>query len=323
MAAKNYKIGFDVGASGLKYAIKNPGGWQCGCVRTPDNLMDAEGNVTNERAFTDFLKSTVKELKLPKGPAALVLPHGQAACRLCTMPEMDIYKLRINLPFEFSDFVRGESAAHFYDYAVTPRLETDTEGQMTLMAVCARKEKLLEWTEMFADAGIKVKKVLPQDMALVEACWDAENETCFIDLGHHETRVTIISRHRVLVSRSIPLGGNDIDIRIADEGRLDRQHAGVKKDAGDSEVLSLKGVHELCDKIALEILKVLNFYQFTYRPADSLEAAYLIGGGASMAILVETIRKATGLEFLDFDKMAGPGAEMRCAQALGCVKGGE
>lgn len=323
MAAKNYKIGFDVGASGLKYAVNGVGGWECGCVRMPDNLMDADGNVTVPNAFSDFLKSTVKELKLPKGPAALTLPHGQVSCRLCFMPEMDISQLLINLPYEFSDFVHGGGGSYFYDYAVTPRLESDPEGQLSLMAACARKESLAGWVDMFSYAGIKLKKLMPQDMALVEACWDLDGETCFIDLGHRETRVVIISSHRVLVSRSIPIGGNDIDIRIADEGRIDKQLAGIKKDTGENDVLSLRGVSELCDKIALEILKVLNFYQFTYRPANSLEKAYLIGGGANMAILVETIRKATGLGFLNLDKLVGNGAEMRCAQAIGCVKGGE
>lgn len=323
MAVKNYKIGFDVGASGLKYAVKGIGGWECGFVRMPDNLIDADGNVTVPNAFSDFLKRTVKELKLPKGPAALALPHGQVSCRLCSMPEMDVSQLLINLPYEFSDFVHGGGGSYFYDYAVTPRLESDTGGHMTLMAACARKESLDRWATMFSDAGIKLKKVLPQDMALIEACWDLENETCFIDLGHRETRVVIISSHRVLVSRSISIGGNDIDMRIANEGNFDRHLAGVKKDSGEDDVLSLKGVSELCERIALEILKVLNFYQFTYRPENSLETAYLIGGGANMAILVETIRKATGLRFMGFDDIAGSGADMRCAQAVGCVKGGE
>ena len=43
-------------------------------------------------------------------------------------------------------------------------------------------------------------------------------------------------------------------------------------------VLSSSEVTDLCDRIAVEILKVINFYQFTYR-SSSLVAGLVVRSG--------------------------------------------
>ncbi len=68
------KVGFDIGGSSMKAAVVQGGGLRVETVRLPEKLIDENG-ITMPNAFSQFLKQTVKELRLPHGPAAG--PSGQ------------------------------------------------------------------------------------------------------------------------------------------------------------------------------------------------------------------------------------------------------
>ena len=101
------RLGFDIGSSSLKIAVFQGSGPRIEEIRLPENLVDGTGAVLLPHAFAQFLKQTKKELSLPRGPAALVLPPSQAICRLVTMPRMTTEQLLMNLPYEFTDFIQG------------------------------------------------------------------------------------------------------------------------------------------------------------------------------------------------------------------------
>ncbi len=63
------KVGFDIGGSSMKAAVVQGGGLRVETVRLPEKLIDENG-ITMPNAFSQFLKQTVKELRLPHGPAA-------------------------------------------------------------------------------------------------------------------------------------------------------------------------------------------------------------------------------------------------------------
>ncbi|MCI8405605.1 MAG: pilus assembly protein PilM [Oscillospiraceae bacterium] len=292
-------LGFDIGSCTLKIAVLRGGSVQLETVRLPEKLVDENG-VTMPNAFSDFLRRTLREHRIPKGAGALVLPQNQVICRLVTLPKMTVDQLEMNLPYEFADFIQGLPEQYFCDYALCQRLENEDEQTMPMMAAVAAKQQLESYIQMFARAGVRLKVLLPQEMALIQlAQSQGKGHDCFfVDLGQQFTRITVVSGDRVQATRQIALGGKYLDQLIADELGVDLFLAASYKAADHQNVLSLPAVAELCDRLAVEILKVVNFYQFTFRGSE-LAGIYLTGGGAGIAPLREAIAGAVGLPLLD------------------------
>lgn len=321
------RLGFDIGSNSLKIATVHGGGVRVEEVRLPENLVDGTGTIVLPHAFAQFLKQTKKDLSLPRGPAALVLPPSQVICRLVTMPRMTTEQLMMNLPYEFSDFIQGVADQYHCDYAVCVSAEGDDEAQgVPMMAAVAAKQTLAEYARMFTQAGFRLKTVLPQEMALIQLCQArgaGADEFCFVDLGHQFTRITVVWRDRVQATRQIALGGKNLDMVVSNELGVDAFLSNTYKAANFQNVLAVPAVADVCERIAVEILKVINFYQFTYR-SSTLEGVYLAGGGAALPLLRQSIENTVGLPLLDPADLLPEAAEAAAAGvfAAGAVMGG-
>ncbi len=326
------RLGFDIGSSSLKIAVVQKKGVRVEEVRLPENLVDDNG-VTLPHAFVAFLKQTKRELRLPGAPAALALPPSQSICRFVTMPPMTTAQLMMNLPYEFSDFIQGAADQYFCDYAVCEASAEEEEGQeesaqpgIPMMAAAAAKQTLAEYARMFSRAGIRLKTILPQEMALIQlaGAQKGEEEFFFIDLGHQYTRIIAVLRDRVQATRQIAFGGRNIDAAAAQELGVDPFLAATYKMSNYQNILAAPAITDLCDRIAVEILKVINFYQFTYR-ANQLQGIYLVGGGAALAPLRTAIENTVDMPLLDAASLL-PGAGEAAAPgvfAAGAAMGGK
>lgn len=321
------RMGFDIGGSSLKVALLRGSKARVWQIRLPANMVDENGVIALPHAFVQFLKQTKKELSLPHAQAALVLPSAQTICRFVTMPRMTEEQLKLNLPYEFSDFVQDTGDQYHCDYALCEPTEGEDEESIPMMVAAASKRTLGEYAEMFAQAGIKLRTMLPQEMALLRLCGErgaGAEEFCFVDLGHQFTRVTAVKGDRVQATRQIALGGRNLDAAISRELGTNPYLSNTYKTTDFQDVLTLPAVMELCDRIAVEILKVINFYRFTYR-SSNLDGVYLVGGGAALEPLRWSISGIVDMPLLHPEKFmpeAGEGAAAGIF-AAGAAMGGE
>lgn len=326
------KMGFDIGNNRMKIAVSRMGRLEFHDIRLPENMVE-NGGIVMPNTFADFLKNTRKSLKLPRGDAALVLPSEQVICRLVTMPWMTEEQLLLNLPYEFSDFIQDDTDRYFCDYAVCDALPTEEEeeafleaavsGEMpleeeqprelsqdiTMMAAVAAKEQLYQYVRIFARAGIRLKVLLPQEMALISLVkghlkrqGDQIQDYCFVDLGHLSTKIMVVYRDRIQATRQIAMGGRNLDAAIADSLGVEEFLANSYKLKNYQNVLESPACQEIFNRIAVEILKVINFYQFTY-PDSQLHGIYLAGGGANIKPLRQIIRDTLGTELLSVEEL--------------------
>lgn len=322
------RLGFDIGSNSLKIAVNQGSGVRIEEVRLPENMVDSAGQIILPHVFAQFLRQTRKDFSLPRGPATLVLPPSQAICRLVTMPAMTADQIMMNLPYEFSDFIQGVADQYHYDYAVCePSEGEDGENELILMGAIASKEILAGYTHIFRQAGFKLKVVLPQDMALIQLCrarGRGAEEFCFVDLGHQLTRISVVWRDRIQATRQIAMGGRNFDGIVAGETGADPFLANTYKVANFQNVLELPSVSDTCEQIAVEILKVINFYRYTYR-SSALEGIYLVGGGAALPLLRDSIERAVDLPLLDPMELLPEAGELAAVgvYAAGAAMGGE
>ncbi len=309
--SKKIKIGFDLGNDSLKIMALKNGKWEFYELPLPEHIME-DDVITMPNAFSAFLKKIKKELHLPKGPAALLLPASQVICRLVSMPYMSEEQLMLNLPYEFNDFIHGEPHQYHCDYALCDTVmeegqETPTE--LTMMAAAVEKQQVSAYVNMFASGGFSIQKMLPQEMGLIQLVQayrmrneHTPDEYCFMDLGYLSTRVFVVQNDKMQITRRIPVGGKDLDAIVADILHVDQFVAGSYKRGNHQGILEHNHCMELYEHLAVEVLKLINFYHFTYRQSQ-LQGIYLIGGGAGIASVCSILESSLGLPILPVEEL--------------------
>lgn len=301
----NKMIGVDIGGSELKLARLNGGVVSLDSQRLPENMIK-NGQVQLPRSMTRFLGEARSKAHMPRTRCTLVLPDSVAVCRRLTLPAMTAEQLAINLPYEFRDFIGSESAEYIYDYAVidVPR---DAAGEPTgieVMAAAAPKDTLNDYAQLFSGTGLRLGRVLPREMAYIELIRSHEasqpaspaavgeqpmaREYCIVDIGHTATRVHIFSGIRLMASRVIDVGGAAINAAIADAMHIDEYLADIHKRENNGGVQNSEEARGVYGRIAIEILRSVNFYRFNSQNTE-LNDIYFSGGGAAIPALRETI----------------------------------
>ncbi|MBR2046445.1 MAG: pilus assembly protein PilM [Agathobacter sp.] len=290
-------LAFDIGESTMKIAQKSGNGIKVHAVQMPDNLMK-DGIVQMPHMLSDFLKEVKRDLSLPGGECGLVVPDELVVCRSLLLPAMTEKQLKVNLPFEFSDYISGEPNKYVYDYALEEMIY-DEEGkplEMKLTGAVMSKESVTGYVNMFKNAGLKLRTLIPQEIALknmMKAAVEsgkaqADKEYCIVNLGHRSTQVYIFKGAEMVVFRTIHLGGQIVDEAIAENENVDVYVARNHKNRNYNKVLDAEYVTDTYGRIAVEVMKVINFYRFNNRES-TLEEIYFMGGGSNIPALCSSI----------------------------------
>lgn len=121
------------------------------------------GLVTNEEAFTDFLRGFWEENRLAKTGVTLVLGSAQAVTRLIEVPKMSHKKMMEYLPREFAAVERTTNPVYGY-------VQMGRQGAMcSVLATMVDRSFLEPHMRRFKEMGIRLESVVMATMAEVEA----------------------------------------------------------------------------------------------------------------------------------------------------------
>ena len=105
-------IGVEIGSSTIKMTVCSGGLVKKAAVkRMPEDLV-RDGRATAASAMSEFLREMRKDFGIPAGACAFVLPSQIVISHHVSMPVMGDAELRLNLPFEFRDFVGKDGAKY-------------------------------------------------------------------------------------------------------------------------------------------------------------------------------------------------------------------
>jgi type IV pilus assembly protein PilM len=157
--AKNY-IGIEIG-NGITTMYQGGSKGKILVSRLPENLVDGSEIISPE-FLSQFLKKLKKEGGFSGKNCALILPEFSTYFRSLEMPPISEKQLRLNLPYEFRDFVGNESINYNYDYAVEGYV-TEEDGEVTaisLLAAAASKKTIQEYEHQISKINKnKTKKI--------------------------------------------------------------------------------------------------------------------------------------------------------------------
>lgn len=294
-------IGVDIGTRELKLAVVENGKITAlEREHIPVDLI-SNGQITSFDALGEYIGAVCKERKLNVKKCSVLLPDSQCFVRYITTPMMKEQHLRINLPFEFHDFIQDDKDKYYFDFAVLSPKNGESDGNtLELMAAATKKGAYWKLWLCHENGGKKLAVAMPNTIGysnLIPAVGAENQEYCFIDLGHTSTRINIFQGRRLVATKIIEYGMEMLDNIIAEIKNVDIHIACSYKESNYENVLESEQCINLYNAIAIEVMRAINFYRFN-NPESHLEDAYLCGGGAYIKPLAEAIAQNTELTLL-------------------------
>jgi type IV pilus assembly protein PilM len=188
------------------------------------------------------------------------------------------------------------------DYHVLEGSSLAGAGNMDVILVAARKEKIEDYTSVISQAGLEPLVVDVGTFAALncfEANYQAEMppSAALIDIGSSVTSIAILQNGVSVFWRDISIGGNQYTETLQRELNLSREQAEATKRGETVEGVSGAQTQEILasvnEELCHEIQRTVDFVKAFAGSEHPLEGIYLTGGGSRLPGL----REALGAQF--------------------------
>lgn len=290
-------VGMDIGSGSVKLAYREGGTVRLVSQTLPENII-GEDDVVAPQTLAALIADMKKNEHVKPRDVVMVLGDNNSFFRHVTLPPMTDAELRLNLPYEFRDYIDEDPSAYSYDYAVDEivlKEDSDEPERMELYAAAASRKLIDERADMLRKAGYRMKSVIPVQMAYTRLLRDYLTRNpvedglhqVFIDIGYERMSVHLFQGYKFKASKTIDYGCRDLDMAIADLKGVDRHVASTYKQSNFEGVMDTPECEAVYDRLCFEINKVINFYNFSN--AEDVERMYLLGGGVEIPQLMDVV----------------------------------
>jgi type IV pilus assembly protein PilM len=214
---------------------------------------------------------------------------------------------RVNMPLmteeELFDRVQAEASQHIpFDIAdvnLSYQLLEATDSQMDVLLVAVKKDKILNHTNVLAQAG-KAPMVVDIDAFALQNCFEVNYEldpsqvVALLNIGASVMNINIVRGLIPLFTRDVSVGGNQYTDALQKELDLSFEDAEKLKMGG-----SLPGVSEeqrsailrsVSDILILEIQKTFDFFRAT-ASGENIRRIVVAGGTARVPGLLDFLKE--------------------------------
>ena len=307
--AKNV-LGIEFGSSRIKIAEMKGGSLSRFVTEDMPEHIVFNGEIVAWDALSDFLGEVMKKHHFNTKNVDVVVPDSLTYTRRLSVPLMTDAQLKVNLPYEFHDFISEDKDAYIYDYAIVG-VEQDENGAdvgLDVLAVAARKELIDRYCSLFRGLRMKAVMAAPQCLAygaLVRHLEPslAEKDFIILDLGYSATRINIFSQGIFDTTRSIEIGCGTLVRRVADIVGCDEHIANLHLIQNTDGIMDSEGIRDICGDIAVDVMRAVNYYTYEKRD-NNLETVYLCGGGALIPQLQAELRDSVPLNIVPLSDLA-------------------
>jgi len=245
-----------------------------------------------------------------KSVATSVSGHSVIVKRV-TLPIMTEEELYDRIPSEASQHIPFDIA----DVNLSYQLLESMDSQMDVLLVAVKKDKILNHTNVLAQAG-KTPVVVDIDAFALQNCFetnyepDAGQTAALLNIGASVMNINIVRGGIPLFTRDVSVGGNqytdalqkELDLSFDDAERLKKgdQIASVTEEQRQQILRSVS------DILTLEIQKTFDFFRAT-ASGENIQRICVAGGTARVPGLVDLLREEFAMpveELYPFRKIA-------------------
>lgn len=302
LTPKRQLVGLDIGSSAIKLVqLKEAKGryslQKCG-VKPLEPEVIVDGTVMDEGRVVAAIRELFDELKVKNTQVAVSISGHAVIVKKITLPPMPDEELEGQVKLAAEQYIPFDINEVNIDFQVLPPDADSAEGgtgDMPVMLVAAKKDKINELTELVKAAGL-LPQVMDVDAFAIENMFginypEREQETtALVNIGASVMNVNILRGGISLFTRDIPLGGNRYTEAIQrDLGMSFEEAEEAKKheDGGQADAIGrvIEGVNV---EVASEIARTVDYFK-TSAIDVGLDRVLVCGGVARVHGLVQQL----------------------------------
>ncbi len=292
-------VGLDIGSSSIK-AVElkfSKAGYELVSFGMEALAQDTvvDGAIMDAPQVANAISKIFEEQRIKtKNVATSVSGHSVIVKRV-PLPLMSEEELYDRIPAEASQHIPFDIA----DVNLSYQLLESMDAQMDVLLVAVKKDKILNHTNVLAQAG-KAPVVVDIDAFALQNCFelnyepDAGQTVALLNIGASVMNINIVRGGVPLFTRDVSVGGNqytdalqkELDLNFDDAERLKKgdQLASVS-DEQKQQIL-----RSVSDILTLEIQKTFDFFRAT-ASGETIQRIFVAGGTARVPGLVDLLRE--------------------------------
>ncbi|MDH4229153.1 MAG: pilus assembly protein PilM [Nitrospirota bacterium] len=309
-------IGLDIGSSNVKlvHLAEKDGEFTLEhyalAELDPDAIVD--GAVMDASQVADTIRSLFTETKVPTKKVAISVAGNSVIVKKINLPIMDEDELGAAIAVEAEQYIPFEISDVHLDFHI---MDNDSrpapEGQMPVLLVAAKKDRVSEMIAMVEEAGASVVVVDVDAFGL-------ENIFCanygagdpivgLVNIGATVININVLVDGVSAFTRDISMGGSryteeiqkslNISFMEAERAKCGEAIEGIDED----RVLAI--VQDTNGEVAAEIGRTFDYFRSTVQ-SQQVSRVYLSGGGAKASGLVEQVADRLGIPVELFNPFA-------------------
>ncbi|MBZ5503202.1 MAG: pilus assembly protein PilM [Acidobacteriia bacterium] len=308
-------IGLDIGSSSVKAVElkKSRTGYELVSYGVEALAQDTvvDGAIMDAPAVAEKIVAIFDREKIKSKDVATSVSGHSVIVKRVTMPLMTEEELYDRIQEEASQHIPFDIADVNLSYQI---MET-TESQLDVLLVAVKKDKILNHTNVLAQAG-KVPVVVDIDAFALQNCYEVNYEpdpsqvVALLNIGATVMNIAIVRGDVPLFTRDVSVGGNqytdalqkelDLSFEDAENLKTGGTHAGVSEEQRTSILRSVS------DILILEIQKTFDFFRAT-ASGENIRQIMVSGGTARVPGLLDLLKDEFAMtveELYPFRKVA-------------------
>ena len=299
-------VGLDIGSGGVKLCELQASGkagsqryrlQKLGEVPIPHDAI-VDGDIMDSNAVAGAIRQVVAEQKIKAKDVAISVAGQQVMVKKVTFPLMSPAELAESVRWEAESFFPAGQGLDSYALDFSVLKERPADGNMDVVLVACRKDKLEAYVACVAQAGLRTAIVDVDVFALQNAyevnypVANRDEVIALVNIGASFTNLTMMTGNRSTFWRDIAWGGNRFTDKLMEDWGVSREAAEVLKQGGSAEGRSSEEVQPslmaISDGFADELTRTVDFFRSSFK-VDRLDRIVISGGGAKTSGLLEVL----------------------------------
>jgi type IV pilus assembly protein PilM len=295
LTPRKHLVGLDIGSSAIKLVqLKESKGryiLQKFGVKPLEPEVIVDGTVMDEGRVVSAIRELFDETGVKNKQVAISISGHAVIVKKISLPPMPDEELEGQVKLAAEQYIPFDINEVNIDFHVLPADPSgDKQGDMAVILVAAKKDKINELTELVKGAGLApmimdVDAFAIENMHAINYPMAQDETTALVNIGASVMNVNIIRGGSSLFTRDIPLGGNRYTEAIQREMGMSYEEAEESKkmkqggDSGDGPLRNV--ISSVNGEVASEIARTVDYFKTS--AADAALDRVLVCGGVAQA----------------------------------------
>ena len=259
-----------------------------------DAIVD--GDVMDSNAVANAIRQVMAEQKIKGKEVAISLSGQQVMVKKVTFPLMSPAELAESVRWEAESFFPAGQGMDSYalDYDILE--ERPSDGNMDVVLVACRKDKLEAYISVVSQAGL-VPKVVDVDVFALQNAHETnagamgrDEVVALVNLGATFTNLSMIVGNKSVFWRDVSWGASRYLDKIQEDWSVSREGADQllrgRPAEGHTPDEVQSSINSVSESFGDELARTIDFFRSSFK-VDRLDRVLLAGGGSMVHGLVE------------------------------------